>query len=159
MRLNNYSKQITSFNDTTVGRHYTFYNNKLVAFGDNHVFSVEREAFRKKSVVDYTENTYAYKFKGARMIECFNLNNMLTEGGGIMTPEEKAEVRRQKRAERNRAKMNNEADFIEYCYRRIEYAVRSYNIEQGDFDNRVYVLLQQGLRHYCKNRGGKRALL
>lgn len=56
-------------------------------------------------------------------------------------------------------KMNNEADFIEDCYRRIEYAVRSFNEELGDFSGRVYALLQQGLRHYCGNRGGKRKVL
>ncbi|PGO82139.1 hypothetical protein CN980_00900 [Bacillus cereus] len=56
-------------------------------------------------------------------------------------------------------KMNNEADFIEDCYRRIEYAVRSFNEERGDFSGRVYALLQQGLRHYCGNRGEKRKAL
>ncbi|PFA06620.1 hypothetical protein [Bacillus cereus] len=62
-------------------------------------------------------------------------------------------------AQDNWYKMNNEADFIEDCYRRIEYAVRSFNEELGDFSVRVYALLQQGLRHYCGNRGGKRKVL
>ncbi|WP_230322505.1 MULTISPECIES: hypothetical protein [Bacillus] len=33
-------------------------------------------------------------------------------------------------------KMNSEAHFIDDCYRKIEYAVRSFDIEKGNFDNR-----------------------
>ncbi|MEC5304184.1 hypothetical protein [Bacillus thuringiensis] len=56
-------------------------------------------------------------------------------------------------------KMNNEAEFIDDCYRKIEYAVRSFNEELGDFSGRVHVLLQQSVRQYCGNRGGRRKAL
>ncbi|PGU35247.1 hypothetical protein COD66_06525 [Bacillus cereus] len=56
-------------------------------------------------------------------------------------------------------KMNNEADFIDDCYRKIEYAVRSFDIEKGSFDGRARVLMYQSVRQYCGNRGGKRKVL
>ncbi|PEW01512.1 hypothetical protein CN425_12930 [Bacillus cereus] len=56
-------------------------------------------------------------------------------------------------------KMNNEAHFIDDCYRRIEYAVRSFDIEMGSFDGRARVLIYQSVRQYCGNRGGKRKVL
>ncbi|MDM5464406.1 hypothetical protein [Bacillus cereus] len=56
-------------------------------------------------------------------------------------------------------KMNNEADFIDDCYRKIEYVVRSYNEELGDFGGRVHELLQQSVRQYCGNRGKLRKAL
>lgn len=56
-------------------------------------------------------------------------------------------------------KMNNEVNFMDDCYRRIEYAVRSYDPIKGAFEGRVQSLLQQGVRQYCGNRGGKRKIL
>ncbi|PGD45078.1 hypothetical protein COM33_13175 [Bacillus toyonensis] len=56
-------------------------------------------------------------------------------------------------------KMNNETHFIDDCYRKVKYAVRSFNINKGDFDMRVKVLLYQSVRQYCGNRGKKRDAL
>lgn len=62
-------------------------------------------------------------------------------------------------AQTNWYKMNNEAEFIDDCYRKIEYAVKSFNEELGEFSGRVHVLLQQSVRQYCGNRGGRRKAL
>jgi len=75
MKLNKYSDVITEFNDTTGGRHYIFYKGELAAFGKDNTFYVENR--RKKSVIEFIENTYAYKYKGAEITECYSLNNML----------------------------------------------------------------------------------
>ncbi|MGG0236905.1 hypothetical protein [Bacillus rhizoplanae] len=56
-------------------------------------------------------------------------------------------------------KMNNEAHFIDACYRKIEYAVRSFDIEKGSFDGRARMLIYQSVRQYCGNRGRKRKVL
>lgn len=56
-------------------------------------------------------------------------------------------------------KMNNETHFIDDCYRKIEYAVKSFDIDKGNFDNRVKVLIYQSVRQYCGNRGRKRKVL
>ncbi|MED2791389.1 MULTISPECIES: hypothetical protein [Bacillus cereus group] len=56
-------------------------------------------------------------------------------------------------------KMNNETHFIDDCYRKIKYAVRSFDIDKGNFDNRVKMLIHQSVRQYCGNRGGKRKVL
>ncbi|MGG5792780.1 hypothetical protein [Bacillus nitratireducens] len=56
-------------------------------------------------------------------------------------------------------KMNNETNFIDDCYRKIEYAVRSFDIDKGNFDNRVKALIYQSVRQYCGNRGRKRKVL
>ncbi|MGM2670770.1 hypothetical protein ACS2QR_22800 [Bacillus cereus group sp. Bce026] len=56
-------------------------------------------------------------------------------------------------------KMDNEAHFIDDCYRKIEYAVRSFDIEKGSFDGRARVLIYQSVRQYCGNRGRKRKVL
>ncbi|MFB5568619.1 hypothetical protein ACE41F_26655 [Bacillus cereus] len=56
-------------------------------------------------------------------------------------------------------KMNNEVDFINDANRRIEYAVRSYDPNKGNFENRVNTLIEQGVRHYCGKRGTKRKVL
>ncbi|WP_255451545.1 hypothetical protein [Bacillus sp. AY1-10] len=52
-------------------------------------------------------------------------------------------------------KMNNETHFIDDCYRKIKYAVRSFDIDKGNFDNRVKMLIHQSVRQYCGNRGGE----
>ncbi|MEB8648306.1 hypothetical protein P4G96_05265 [Bacillus cereus] len=56
-------------------------------------------------------------------------------------------------------KMNNETHFIDDCYRKIEYAVRSFDIDKGNFNNRVKILIHQSVRQYCGNRGEKRKVL
>ncbi|KEK25178.1 hypothetical protein [Bacillus gaemokensis] len=56
-------------------------------------------------------------------------------------------------------KMNNETHFIDDCYRKIEYAVRSFDINKGSFDNRVKALIYQSVRQYCGNRGNRRRVL
>ena len=53
-------------------------------------------------------------------------------------------------------KMNNEVSFIEDCYRKIDYAIRSYNAAKGDFDGRVRTLLNQSVKEYCGRRGNRR---
>ncbi|MCU5181326.1 hypothetical protein COM38_07415 [Bacillus toyonensis] len=56
-------------------------------------------------------------------------------------------------------KMNNEVHFIEDCLRKIRYAIRTFDINTGNFDKRVKVLLYQSVRQYCGNRGKKRDAL
>ncbi len=56
-------------------------------------------------------------------------------------------------------KMNNEVHFIEDCFRKIRYAIRTFNINKGNFDKRVQALLNQSVRQYCGNRGKKRDAL
>ncbi|MEH7463605.1 hypothetical protein V7166_16395 [Bacillus thuringiensis] len=59
----------------------------------------------------------------------------------------------------NWCKMNNETHFIDDCNRKIEYAVRTFDIDKGNFDNRVKTLIHQSLREYCGNRGNRRRVL
>ncbi|HDX9650107.1 TPA: hypothetical protein ROY23_000499 [Bacillus wiedmannii] len=56
-------------------------------------------------------------------------------------------------------KMNNEVHFIEDCFRKIRYAIRTFDINKGNFDKRVKVLLNQSVRQYCGSRGKKRDVL
>ncbi|QWG35147.1 hypothetical protein [Bacillus mycoides] len=56
-------------------------------------------------------------------------------------------------------KINNEVNFIDDCFRRIEYAIRTFDINKGNFDKRVKVIIYQGLRHYCGERGRRRRVL
>ncbi|WP_144660511.1 hypothetical protein [Bacillus tropicus] len=56
-------------------------------------------------------------------------------------------------------KMNNETHFIDDCYRKVRYAVKSFDINKGNFDNRVKVLIYQSLRQYCGDRGSRRRVL
>ncbi len=56
-------------------------------------------------------------------------------------------------------KMNNEVHFIEDCLRKIRYAIRTFDVDRGDFDSRVKWLLYQSVRQYCGNRGKKRDAL
>lgn len=56
-------------------------------------------------------------------------------------------------------KINNEVNFIDDCFRRIEYAIRTFDINKGNFDKRVKVIIYQGLRHYCGERGKRRRAL
>lgn len=56
-------------------------------------------------------------------------------------------------------KINNEVHFIDDCFRRIEYAIRTFDVDRGDFDKRVKTIIYQGLRHYCGERGKRRRVL
>lgn len=56
-------------------------------------------------------------------------------------------------------KINNEVHFIDDCFRRIRYAIRTFDIDRGNFDRRVKWLLHQGVRQYCGSRGKKRDAL
>jgi len=56
-------------------------------------------------------------------------------------------------------KVNNEVHFIDDCFRRIRYAIRTFDVDRGDFDKRVKWLLYQSVRHYCGSRGKKRDAL
>ena len=62
-------------------------------------------------------------------------------------------------AKNNWYKMNNEVHFLEDCLRKIRYAIRTFDINKGNFDKRVKVLLNQSVRQYCGNRGKKRDVL
>ncbi|AJG95709.1 hypothetical protein I6G77_18105 [Bacillus tropicus] len=62
-------------------------------------------------------------------------------------------------ANNNWYKINNEVHFIDDCFRRIRYTVRTFDIDRGDFDKRVKTIIYQGLRHYCGKRGKKRDAL
>lgn len=53
-------------------------------------------------------------------------------------------------------KINNEVHFIDDCYRKIEYAISTFNMERGGFDKRVKYLIYRSLRDYCGRRGEKR---
>ncbi|MES5927245.1 hypothetical protein QCI77_14680 [Bacillus cereus group sp. MG9] len=55
--------------------------------------------------------------------------------------------------------INNEVHFIDDCFRRIRYTIRTFDIDRGDFDSRVKWLLYQSIRQYCGNRGKKRDAL
>ncbi|MBE5104167.1 hypothetical protein IGI01_02440 [Bacillus thuringiensis] len=59
-------------------------------------------------------------------------------------------------ANHNWHKINNEVHFIDDCFRRIEYAIRTFDINKGNFDKRTKVLLNQSVCQYCGNRGKKR---
>lgn len=50
---------------------------------------------------------------------------------------------------------NNEAHFIDNCYRKVEYTVRSFDIEKGSFDGRAKTYIYQSVRYYCSERGRK----
>ncbi|OUB71867.1 hypothetical protein [Bacillus thuringiensis] len=56
-------------------------------------------------------------------------------------------------------KMNNEVHFIDDCFRKIRHAIRSFDVNRGDFDNLVKWLLYQSVRQYCGSRGKKRDVL
>ncbi|MGN4445827.1 hypothetical protein ACTFOB_13030 [Bacillus cereus group sp. MYBK79-1] len=53
-------------------------------------------------------------------------------------------------------RINNETHFIEDCYRRIRYAIRTFDIDRRDFDKRVKYFIYRALRDYCGRRGEKR---
>ncbi|MED3350088.1 hypothetical protein P4388_15875 [Bacillus thuringiensis] len=53
-------------------------------------------------------------------------------------------------------KINNEVHFIDDCFRRIRYAIRTFDVERGDFDKRVKYFIYRSLRDYCGRRGEKR---
>lgn len=53
-------------------------------------------------------------------------------------------------------KMNNEVHFIDDCFRRIRYAIRTFDVDRGDFDKRVKYFIYRSLRDYCGRRGEKR---
>lgn len=62
-------------------------------------------------------------------------------------------------AKANWHKMNNEVHFIDDCFRRIRYAIRTFDINKGDFDKRVKSFIYQALRKYCGERGKRRTVL
>ncbi|MED1059713.1 hypothetical protein [Bacillus mycoides] len=53
-------------------------------------------------------------------------------------------------------KINNEVHFIDDCFRRIRYAIRTFDVERGNFDKRVKYFIYRSLRDYLGRRGGKR---
>lgn len=53
-------------------------------------------------------------------------------------------------------RINNEIHFIEDCFRRIRYAIGTFDIDRGDFDKRVKYFIYRSLRDYCGRRGEKR---
>ncbi|MCU5515262.1 hypothetical protein OCF62_11825 [Bacillus wiedmannii] len=56
-------------------------------------------------------------------------------------------------------RINNEMHFIEDCFRRIRYAIRTFDVDRGDFDKRVKYFIYRSLRDYCGRRGEKRKKL
>ncbi|MCX9098302.1 hypothetical protein OKT77_01670 [Bacillus anthracis] len=62
-------------------------------------------------------------------------------------------------AKDNWHKINNEVHFIDDCFRRIRYAIRTFDVERGDFDKRVKYFIYRSLRDYCGRRGEKRKKL
>ncbi|PFL18952.1 hypothetical protein COJ07_17975 [Bacillus cereus] len=59
-------------------------------------------------------------------------------------------------ANNNWHRINNEIHFIDDCFRRIRYAIRTFDIDRGDFDKRVKYFIYRSLRDYCGRRGEKR---
>ncbi|PEW84771.1 hypothetical protein CN445_21785 [Bacillus cereus] len=55
--------------------------------------------------------------------------------------------------------INNEVHFIDDCFRKIKYVIRSFDLDRGDFDSRVKWLLYQSVQQYCGSRGKKRDAL
>ncbi|MBK5507068.1 hypothetical protein [Bacillus sp. TH12] len=53
-------------------------------------------------------------------------------------------------------RINNEIHFIDDCFRRIRYTIRTFDVERGDFDKRVKYFIYRSLRDYCGRRGEKR---
>ncbi|EMJ6440501.1 hypothetical protein [Bacillus cereus] len=53
-------------------------------------------------------------------------------------------------------RINNEVHFIDDCFRRIRYAIRTFDIDRGDFDKRVKYVIYRSLRDYLGRRGEKR---
>ncbi|MEW9596818.1 hypothetical protein U9R71_25890 [Bacillus toyonensis] len=53
-------------------------------------------------------------------------------------------------------RINNEIHFIDDCFRRIRYAIRTFDVERGNFDKRVKYFIYRSLRDYLGRRGGKR---
>lgn len=56
-------------------------------------------------------------------------------------------------------KMNSETAFEDDCFRKLEYAVRTYDEKKGDFDKRAKALIFQSVKEYCGRRGNRRAVL
>ncbi|AHX20200.1 hypothetical protein [Bacillus bombysepticus] len=56
-------------------------------------------------------------------------------------------------------RINNEIHFIDDCFRRIRYAIKTFDINRGDLDKRVKCYIYQCLRKYCGERGKKRKSL
>ncbi len=52
-------------------------------------------------------------------------------------------------------KISNEVHFIEDAFRRIRYAIRTFDVERGDFEKRVKYYIYRSLREYCGRRGEK----
>ena len=50
-------------------------------------------------------------------------------------------------------RINNEIHFIDDCFRRIRYAIRTFDVERGEFDKRVKYFIYRSLRDYCGRRG------
>lgn len=82
VKINKYSNVITEVRDTAGDRWYIFYKNELVAFGTENKFYIEPQDRRKKSVMDFIKGTYAYKYEGAKIEDCYSLNNMLAKNAG-----------------------------------------------------------------------------
>ncbi|OOZ90062.1 hypothetical protein [Bacillus cereus] len=53
-------------------------------------------------------------------------------------------------------RINNEVHFIDDCFRRIRYAIRTFDVDRGCFDKRVKYFIYRSLRDYCGRRGEKR---
>lgn len=49
-------------------------------------------------------------------------------------------------------RINNEIHFIDDCFRRIRYAIRTFDVERGEFDKRVKYFIYRSLRDYCGRR-------
>lgn len=62
-------------------------------------------------------------------------------------------------AKDNWYKINNEVHFIDDCFRRIRYVIRTFDINKGNFDKRVKCFIYQALRKYCGERGRRRTVL
>lgn len=56
-------------------------------------------------------------------------------------------------------KMNSETAFEDDCFRKINYAISTFDPTKGDFDNRAKTLIYQSLKEYCGRRGNRRAVL
>ncbi|MBE5108366.1 hypothetical protein IGI01_24875 [Bacillus thuringiensis] len=62
-------------------------------------------------------------------------------------------------AKDNWYRINNETHFLEDCFRKIGYAIRTFDVDRGNFDSRVKWLLYQSVRQYCGSRGKRRDAL
>jgi hypothetical protein len=56
-------------------------------------------------------------------------------------------------------KMNSETAFEDDCFRKIRYAIKTYDPTKGDFESRAQTLIYQSVKEHCGRRGNRRSVL